>query len=269
MLTQSETTLQTSANDSAAPAKTVDILGVKVHVLTVDQLHNRMAELIDAGAHVEALHANIFGLNLASENQWLRDYMNRAEIVICDGVGVILGARILGENIPARITYADWMWQLAEFAERRDSSFYFLGSKPGVAQAAADKLKARFPDLTIVGVRDGYFNKSLGHTENEAVIEDINKARPNILIVGMGMPVQERWVHDNWSRIDANIALTGGAVFDYASGTLKRAPKWMTDNGLEWLGRLLIEPKRLWQRYIVGNPLFLARVLRQRFRGSP
>ena len=175
-----------------------------------------------------------------------------------------MGARILGQHIPERITYADWMWQLAEFAAARGYSFYFLGAKPGIAQTAADRMIERFPELKIAGVRDGYFNKDNGHPDNEAVLADINAARPNILVVGMGMPMQERWLLDNWNRIDANIALTGGAVFDYISGDLKRAPTWMTDNGLEWLGRLLIEPRRLWQRYIVGNPVFLARVIRER-----
>ena len=242
----------------------INILGVQVHPLTVDQLHEELAQLIETDSHAEVLHVNVHGMNLSADNPWLRDYLNQAEIVFCDGAGIILGARILGQHIPERITYADWMWQLAEFAAARGYSFYFLGAKPGIAQTAADRMIARFPELKIVGVRDGYFNKDNGHPDNEAVLADINAARPNILIVGMGMPMQERWLLDNWNRIDANIALTGGAVFDYISGDLKRAPAWMTNNGLEWLGRLLIEPRRLWQRYIVGNPVFLARVIRER-----
>lgn len=242
----------------------INILGVQVHPLTVDQLHEELAQLIETDSHAEVLHVNVHGMNLSADNPWLRDYLNQAEIVFCDGAGIILGARILGQHIPERITYADWMWQLAEFAAARGYSFYFLGAKPGIAQTAADRMIERFPELKIAGVRDGYFNKDNGHPDNEAVLADINAARPNILIVGMGMPMQERWLLDNWSRIDANIALTGGAVFDYISGDLKRAPAWMTNNGLEWLGRLLIEPRRLWQRYIVGNPVFLARVIRER-----
>lgn len=242
----------------------INILGVQVHPLTVDQLHEELAQLIETDSHAEVLHVNVHGMNLSADNPWLRDYLNQAEIVFCDGAGIILGARILGQHIPERITYADWMWQLAEFAAARGYSFYFLGAKPGIAQTAADRMIAHFPELKIAGVRDGYFNKDNGHPDNEAVLADINAARPNILVVGMGMPMQERWLLDNWSRIDANIALTGGAVFDYISGDLKRAPTWMTDNGLEWLGRLLIEPRRLWQRYIVGNPVFLARVIRER-----
>lgn len=248
--------------NSLPPA--VEILGVRVHPLTVDQLHNAMAGLIDTDSHALVLHVNVHGLNLAAENPWMREFLNQAEIVFCDGAGVILGARLLGRHIPERITYADWMWQLAEFAAPRGYTFYFLGARPGVAKAAAERMTERYPNLKIVGVRDGYFNKATHHPENEDVVSDINRMRPNILIAGMGMPLQEQWLRDNWDRIDANIALTGGAVFDYLSGELQRAPAWMTNNGLEWLGRLFIEPRRLWQRYLVGNPLFFGRILRDR-----
>lgn len=119
----------------------------------------------------------------------------------------------------------------------------------------------KYPQFQVVGTHDGYFDKSVDSQENQMVIEKINKVRPNILLVGFGMPVQEYWLQENWEKIDTNIALTGGAVFDYLSGELRRAPRWMTDHGLEWLGRLIIEPRRLWKRYIIGLPLFFLRVL--------
>ncbi len=126
-------------------------------------------------------------------------------------------------------------------------------------------MQARFPNLQIAGTQHGYFNKGTHSAENEEVLTIINAAAPNILIVGFGMPLQERWCKENWERLNANILLTGGAVFDYASGELRRGPAWMTENGLEWLARLIIEPRRLWRRYILGNPHFLWRVLLQRF----
>ena len=101
--------------------------------------------------------------------------------------------------------------------------------------------------------------------ENVALVEDINRVKPNLLFVGFGMPLQEFWLMDNWSQIQANVALPVGALFDYVAETIPRAPRWMTDNGLEWLGRLMVEPQRLWRRYIIGNPLFLLRILKQRF----
>jgi N-acetylglucosaminyldiphosphoundecaprenol N-acetyl-beta-D-mannosaminyltransferase len=98
------------------------------------------------------------------------------------------------------------------------------------------------------------------------VLEEINQLSPDILLVGFGMPRQEKWLSENWEQIHAHVFLTGGAVFDYVSGEVKRAPKWMTDHGFEWLGRLIIEPGRLWKRYILGLPYFLFLVLKEDFR---
>jgi len=247
----------------ALPAP-IEILGVQVHPLTVDELHEQLSAIIDGNGRARVLHVNAHGLNLATERPWMRDLLNEAEIVFCDGAGVMLGARLLGYHIPQRITYADWMWQLAAFCAGRGYSLYFLGAKPGVAAAAAEQLKARYPALEILGVQHGYFNSATDHEENRRVIAHINQSRPHILLVGMGMPRQEQWLRDNWDRLQVNVALTGGAVFDYMSGELRRAPRWITDHGLEWLGRLLIEPGRLWKRYLLGNPVFLARVLASR-----
>lgn len=242
----------------------IEILGVRIHLLDVPLLHECISEFIQNDRHALVLHANVNCLDLAYRYGWLRDFLNRADLVFCDGSGIIIGARILGYHIPQRITYADWAWQLAEFAESRGLTFFFLGARPGVADKAAARLHDRFPGLRIVGTHHGYFDKTAGSSENEAVIQIINTVKPNILIVGFGMPLQERWLMENWDRIEANVALTGGAVFDYVSGELHRAPRWMTDHGLEWLGRFIIEPRRLWKRYLIGNPLFLGRVIKQR-----
>jgi N-acetylglucosaminyldiphosphoundecaprenol N-acetyl-beta-D-mannosaminyltransferase len=240
------------------------VLGVPVDALLVSELQARLLSYIREGKHALVLHVNANAINLAWRQPWLRDFFNSADVVFCDGVGVRLAARILGHHLPPRITYADWMWQLAAFSEREELSLFFLGSRPGIADKASACLRRRFPRLRVVGTHHGYFDKTPDCRENEAVVERINTVKPDILLVGFGMPVQERWLLENWDRADARVALSGGAVFDYVSATTRRAPHWMTENGLEWLGRLLIEPRRLWWRYIVGNPLFVARVLRER-----
>ncbi len=246
------------------PTDIVNILGVNVHALPIHKLHIEIENFIIQNDKALVLNVNVNCLNLISKNPWLHNFLNSAEIVFCDGAGVILGAKILGSVIPERITYADWLWQLAEFAELKDFTFFFLGAHPGIAEKAATRLRAHFPSLKVVGFHHGYFDKTLDSPENEALIRKINEANPNILVLGFGMPLQEKWLMENWKNIDANIALTGGAVFDYISGNLRRAPTWMTNNGFEWLGRLLIEPRRLWRRYLIGNPLFLWKVFKQR-----
>jgi N-acetylglucosaminyldiphosphoundecaprenol N-acetyl-beta-D-mannosaminyltransferase len=240
------------------------VLGTQVSLLNKENLLQRVARSCDSKQRLTILSGNIHSFNLAYKNQWLRDFFNQADIVRLDGAGLRLGAKLLGMDTPPRMTWADFAWDLAQVCEQNDFALFFLGAKPGVAEKAAQQLQAKYPRLRFVGIQDGYFNKEKGSVENIAVIQQINAAQPDILVVGFGMPLQERWLSQNWEELNTTVTLTGGAVFDYISGELQRAPKWMTDHGLEWLGRLLIEPRHLWKRYIVGNPLFLWRVLKQR-----
>jgi N-acetylglucosaminyldiphosphoundecaprenol N-acetyl-beta-D-mannosaminyltransferase len=245
----------------------ISLLGVRVDAISLENLlSERYAATINRH-HTLIVNVNIYALNLAYEIPWFRTFLNSADLVFCDGAGVILAARLFGYCLPERITYADWTRNLAKFAAEHELSLYFLGGKPGVADHAAKRLIEEFPQLKILGTANGYFDKSLECPENQAVICRINAVKPDILIVGFGMPLQERWLMDNWAEINASVGLPAGAVFDYISGQVPRAPRWMTDHGLEWLGRLAIEPRRLWKRYLIGNPLFFLRVLRQRLGG--
>jgi len=243
----------------------IDVLGVGVDPITVDELHAEIARLVRAGKLGLVLNVNAHCLNLCYKDATLRDSLKSADVVFCDGAGVMLAARMLGGRIPARITYAAWIWRLAGFAASEGFSLYFLGARPGVAQEAARRLRERYPGLRIVGVRHGYFDHSAGSAENEVVLEEINAAAPDILLVGLGMPLQEHWLTQNRQGLNAGVALSGGAVFDYVSRRVPRGPRILTERGFEWLTRLLHEPRRLWRRYLLGNPLFLLRVLRQLF----
>ncbi len=240
------------------------ILGTKVNPISVDSLHEEIKRIIQQYGKSIITNVNVHAINLAYKYPWFREFINNSDLTFCDGAGVILGAKILGFTVPERITYADWTWQLARFCEQNQFSIYLLGGKPGVSEKAAQKLLESCPKLKIAGTDHGYFEKNRSSQQNREVVNAINQACSDILIVGFGMPLQEKWIKENWQDIEVKVTLTGGAVFDYISGELKRGPKWMTDHGLEWLARLLIEPKRLWKRYLVGNPLFLLRVLLQR-----
>jgi N-acetylglucosaminyldiphosphoundecaprenol N-acetyl-beta-D-mannosaminyltransferase len=252
----------------------VNVLGVGVDPVTVGELHAGIKRLVESGEQGTVLNVNAHCLNLLYTDATLREFFDGADLVFCDGAGVMLAAKLLGERIPERITYAEWAWRLAAFAEVQGLSLFLLGAGPGVAERAARRLRTLHPDLRISGVEHGYFDHSPGSRESEAVLRKLNAAGPDILIVGLGMPLQERWLMENRDAIVASVALTGGAVFDYVSGGLRRGPRLLTDNGFEWLARLIVEPRRLWRRYLIGNPLFLLRVLGQRlgkgrFPGRP
>jgi len=242
----------------------IRLIGTQLTLFSQAELLSTVSRWIRDGGKAMVLSGNIHSFNLAYREPWLRTFMNRASVVRLDGEGLKLGAKILGIDTPPRMTWADLAWDLARLCQRQGFTLFFVGSRPGVADKAAARLKEEFSDLRIVGIHHGYFDQTSGSPENNAVISEINTARPNILIVGFGMPLQEHWLMENWDRIQVDVAFTGGAVFDYVSGELRRPPRWMTRNGLEWLGRLVIDPQRLWRRYLIGNPLFLWRVLKQR-----
>lgn len=244
------------------PLATVDVLGVPVARLTLPAIIERVLALSRAGGDAIVMYANVHVLNIAYTDPDLRRIMNTADVVYCDGAGVVLGARLLGHRLPGRMTGADWIHSLCARCAVEGLSLYLLGSQPGVAERAAPKLIALYPGLHVAGTHHGHFHDTPGATE--ATIAAVNAARPDILLVGMGTPLQEKWIAAHRAELDVPVVWAVGALFDFVAGVQPRAPRWMLDRGLEWLYRLLSEPRRLWRRYLIGNPLFMLRVLRQR-----
>jgi len=239
------------------------ILGIGINTLPLNDLLINIEKIIQDQRRVVIAYANAHALNLAWKNARFANFLNTAEIVFCDGFGVRLAAQLLGRTVPARFTPPDWIGQLADLCVRQGHRMYFLGAQPGVAEKAADHLRKTYPGLDICGVQHGYFNTTDEGLDDDEVITEINRLAPQVLVVGLGMPAQEFWIEDHWSELKVNIALPVGAMFDYISGETPRAPRWMTDHGLEWLGRLIIEPRRLWKRYMIGNPHFILMVMRE------
>lgn len=242
----------------------VKLLGLALYPVGVEEMHHFIAEVISQQKKAVVLNLNIHCVCLALKSSWLKDFINAAQMVFCDGDGVRWGAKCLGLSVPPKITHDRWIWQLAEFGERRGYRFFFLGARPGVADEAARRLKEQYPKLQIVGTRHGYFNRA--GSENDHVVSVINQSDADIVVVGFGMPVQEKWILENWLRLKAHIVLSGGAVFDYASGYTKRAPSWVIRMQCEWLFRVIQEPRRLFKRYATEIPVFFYRILLETMR---
>jgi len=246
--------------------KTVSMLGVNINPLPVDKVIDYIAHTVIEGGKAIVAYVNVHAINLAQDIPWFRDFLNQADLTYCDGFGIKWGARILGYDIPQRFTPPDWFPALAERCVNDGLSLYFLGAHPGIADKAANKLKSTLPQVQIVGIHHGYFDKTPNNNANSTIIQDINRSKADILVVGFGMPLQERWIKENWEQIDTNVVLPVGALFDYLADDVPRAPNWMTGHGFEWLGRLIYEPGRLWQRYLIGNPRFMMNIIKERFR---
>jgi N-acetylglucosaminyldiphosphoundecaprenol N-acetyl-beta-D-mannosaminyltransferase len=161
-----------------------------------------------------------------------------------------------------KVTGREWIYDLCQLAADCDLRLYILAGAPGIAQQARDNLLLKWPDLQITGTSDGYFLER----NNDQIIKDVNSSSPHILLVGMGSPQQEFWVSKHRTEINAPVCWSVGALFDYVAGVEPAVPSWLNAIGLEWLWRLLIDPIGKWKRYIIGNPLFVARVFLQKIK---
>ena len=242
-----------------APTRLFDI---DVQTAPPAELLRRILGFARDGRRHRVSYVNAHVLNQANRDSSLRSALQGSDLVYCDGYGVRLAARIIGLPVPHRMTGADWVWGVAGLCQESGLSLYLLGSHPGSAADAAVALRRWYPRLDVRGTHHGYFD--VGSQHSERVLEDIADKQPDILLVGMGTPLQERWVEHYFSRIEAPVVWTVGALFDYLSHRVPRAPHWLADNGLEWVFRLALEPRRMWRRYLLGNPAFLTRVWRER-----
>lgn len=224
--------------------------------MRLPQLMDSALEAVRRAASITVLYVNVRCLNVAYVDASYAAILDRADLVYCDGTGVRLGARLVGLPIPQRMTGADWIHDLCRLAVRENVSLFLFGSERGVAAGAARVLTYTHPGLRVAGAMDGY-------RRGRDVVEAINRSDADIVLVGMGTPTQEEWIADHREQLKAPVVWAVGALFDFASGRLPRGPRWMTDHGLEWVCRLVVEPRKLWRRYLIGNPLFAWRVVRR------
>ena len=197
------------------------LLGVRIHSLSLDQLLSAIQIYILNENKAIISYVNLHALNIAYSLPWFKDFLNQSELTFCDGVGIKLAARLTGQRLDHRFTPPDFMECICEIAARSGWRIFFLGARPGVAQRAADRLVNKFPDLQ-VKTHHGFFDKIVDGHENKLVIEQINQFHPHILVVGFGMPLQEKWILENLASLEVKIAFPAGALFDYLSGQLPR-----------------------------------------------
>lgn len=235
------------------------ILGIDISVVDLPGLLRAIDGLAQRNRPAMVNNVNVHACNLAFEQPAFRDVLNASEVVFCDGFGVKLAGWLTGNRLGQRMTPPDWIEELFALCISKSYSVYFLGDESAVVQLFVDKVKATFPGLVVAGCHDGFFE--LSGEANQTIIETINESGADIIITGMGMPRQELWAWDTKPHLQKGVIIAAGALFRWYTGYEKRAPKWITGCGLEWLARLVSQPRRHFKRYVVGLPLFFLRAL--------
>lgn len=239
------------------PNLTVYLLQRRITCMTVPAIIEAIHKACVEDKKITVANYNVHSFNLSMQLPWFYNFLQSAEIAHCDGMGIIKALEYMGLDLPKqyRVSYTILMPKLLEHCDRHGLSMFLLGSKPENVKIALDRMSEEHPNIHISG-HHGYFSIE-DPQENEAVIEQINQAKPNILVLGMGMPKQEKWIWRHGSRVNVNVMMPGGAVVDRLAGIVSDCPDFISNRGLEWFYRLCREPKRLAARYLIGNPAFL------------
>ena len=249
----------------------VEILGVRVSAQPFDEAIETLLSAAGGPSPFRAHFVNVHTLVEAQHDPALRQVFATADMIFTDGMPLVWVAQRRGAPAAQRVSGPDVMLSVCDRGRSLGLRHFFFGGQANVAQRLADALTARFPGLEIVGTYTPPL-RALGELEDQTVIDEINRTRPDVLWIGLGAPKQEFWATNHGSRLDARVVLPVGAAFDFLSGRIRRAPRWMRRAGLEWIFRLAMDPRRLLRRYIVTNASFLFLIARdaieRRFGGS-
>ena len=235
-------------------AERVNILGVDVDAVTMAEAVDVVRRAMDTRAGVMVATANAEMLMRATHDEELRRILNASALVVPDGAGTVWAARHLGHAMPERVAGYDLAQELLRRAPAEGRRVYFFGAAPGVAEKAKAKAEQLYPGIEIVGVRNGFFSSA----DNAAIIAEIRAACPDLLLVALGVPKQEKWIAAHLAELDVPVAIGVGGTLDVMAGVMKRAPHWMQQANREWLFRGLMQPKRAGR--LLALPKFVLKV---------
>jgi len=211
---------------------------------------------------------NAHHIVMLQRDSFFREIYRNAFLSVPDGVSLLWAANFLGTPLKERINGTDLFEQLCAVAADKNLKVFLLGGRPGAAENAKYVMQSRYPGLNVVGTYCPPYGFEKKTHELNSISSQISKADPHLLFVGLGAPKQEKWMYEHYEKLNVPVSLGIGVSFELVSNMVRRAPVSMQRLGLEWLFRLVMEPKRLWQRYVIGNPYFIWLVIRQKLRFS-
>lgn len=249
--------------------KTESVLGYRIAAGTASEVVGEIVSRLGRGGAGTVLAcANPHSLEVARQDAAFDAALRGADLLVPDGVGIVLASRILGGGIRGRVTGSDVFAGLSGALDAAGGArYFFLGSTERTLALIAARLAADYPRIRLAGTLAPPFAETFTAAESRRMVDAVNASGADVLWVGMTAPKQEKWVAAHRERLAVGFVGAVGAVFDFYAGTVPRSPRWFLDHGLEWLPRLLRQPGRLWRRNLLSGPAFLARVLRERLGG--
>jgi N-acetylglucosaminyldiphosphoundecaprenol N-acetyl-beta-D-mannosaminyltransferase len=252
------------AKGSREPGAQLRLFGLKIQNVSVHEAANTLVAAARARLRRRVYFVNAHCVNVAVRDAEYSRALESADLIFADGSGMAIAARMAGTPLRANVNGTDLFPILCQQAAALGVPMALLGAKPGIAERCAKNMKRRYPGLEFAWIHHGYFREE----ETPALLASLNKSGAGILLVAKGVPLQELWITRMASQIEVPVVLGVGALFDFYSGSIPRSPAWMRRLGMEWAFRLALEPRRLFTRYVVGNPMFLSRLLARRLRGG-
>ncbi|HEX8790753.1 MAG TPA: WecB/TagA/CpsF family glycosyltransferase [Polyangiaceae bacterium] len=236
----------------------VRIGGVPIDALTLEQAIDEIERLIADRAGGSVFTPNVDHVVLCREDARLRAAYEATSLSLVDGMPVLWASRLLGRPLPEKVSGSDLVLPLARHGASRGWKFFLLGGAPGVADRASERLQESIEGIRIVGTLAPTIDMSAPASTRAPILEAVRRSAADVVFVGLGAPKQELWIHESQEALRPAVLLGIGASLDFLAGAVPRAPAWISRSGLEWLYRLAREPRRLWKRYLVRDPAFLA-----------
>jgi len=239
-----------------------EVLGVRISAVNINQTISLIDDLISSGKKGYITVTGVHGIMESQRNKEVLEAHNRSFLTVPDGMPLVWLGRWFGFKNVSRCYGPDLMLALMERSLKKDYRHFFYGGKPGIVQLLRTKMKEKYPGLKIAGVFTPPF-RPLNPKEEENLIEKVERVKPHIFWVGLSTPKQELFMFHYLNELNVSLMIGVGAAFDFHAGQVKQAPKWIQRSGFEWLFRLLMDPKRLWKRYLRNNPEFLYLLFRE------
>ncbi len=239
--------------------KRIEFLGTPMDIATMDETVSFIENKLDKGEFLQHVVVNVAKIVNMQKDPVLAESVKACDVINIDGMGVVFGARFLGYDIPERVSGVDLFQELLKMSAKRDFPVFLLGATDDVVTTTSTKVKSLYPNLNVAGFNDGYF-----WDDEEAVVNKIRESGAKLLFVAITSPKKENFINKWQDKLGVDFVMGVGGTFDVVAGKVNRAPLWMQNAGLEWLYRVIQEPRRMWKRYLITNSKFALLLMRKK-----